>query len=356
MKREQLENLLNFSNQKNAPKAESKEELLKRLENSVKQSKPLNSSKYRYLEKRDEIPVDKDGAIYIEPEKAFCLATRNQQNGEKIFINVTIHEAIDSPEETEILQDNSPAAGFRVPMSVLPPYNDPSEITCIMIDCCINPSVYHKLKENQFNNDNTGFFTDLLFNYLIQKYNIHCDKRYGNIEEAPYKGSYIQFHRIRYKKKPKIKMMDEKRSKEYKTETRVPETKPNTQQILTPEFNIILVFSDNIEEEYNGINWDDDVIGIGFDVHFPLLSDVSFVNVTANSEEISFIHKFYVLHLRFPNIINENTLTMTKTEDGKTLQIRAEFYQDKKEEIEESQVKEKAPKLTMESDLLDDIM
>lgn len=44
------------------------------------------------------------------------MKTFNKKNNEKIFLNVLSHPAIQEPEETELVDQNTPA--FRVPMSV----------------------------------------------------------------------------------------------------------------------------------------------------------------------------------------------------------------------------------------------
>lgn len=54
--------------------------------------------------------------MMIEPTPHFVLKSFDE-NGEKIFFNVTSHSVIDKPEEKQLVDYNN-EAGIRVPMSV----------------------------------------------------------------------------------------------------------------------------------------------------------------------------------------------------------------------------------------------
>ena len=52
----------------------------------------------------------------IEPTPHFVLKAFDQ-NGEKVFFNVTAHSVVDAPEEKQLIDYNN-EVGIRVPMSV----------------------------------------------------------------------------------------------------------------------------------------------------------------------------------------------------------------------------------------------
>lgn len=55
--------------------------------------------------------------MIIKPEEGFVLKFLDKRTGEKIFVNVVKHEAVDHPEEKQLVDfDNQ--VGLRIPMSM----------------------------------------------------------------------------------------------------------------------------------------------------------------------------------------------------------------------------------------------
>ena len=65
----------------------------------------MNSKQYIELKALNNLPLDQENGLMIEPSKDFVLKTK-LINQEKLFINVLSHPVIESPSEQEILQDN----------------------------------------------------------------------------------------------------------------------------------------------------------------------------------------------------------------------------------------------------------
>lgn len=67
-------------------------------------------------QKKDPNQIDEEGGKIILPNPYCCIKTRDKK-GQKIFINITSHEAVDMPKEENILEmDNQ--YGVRVPLSL----------------------------------------------------------------------------------------------------------------------------------------------------------------------------------------------------------------------------------------------
>lgn len=98
----------------------------------------------------------------IEPTPHFVLKAFDQ-NGEKVFFNVTAHSVVDAPEEKQLIDYNN-EVGIRVPMSVgsIKEDHDVKGDTCKVIDLVINPTVATNLTQD----DNLKTF----FCQLVQTY------------------------------------------------------------------------------------------------------------------------------------------------------------------------------------------
>lgn len=55
--------------------------------------------------------------MVILPDKGFVIKLFDKKSGEKIFVNILKHSAVDHPEE-KVLVDLENQAGLRIPMSM----------------------------------------------------------------------------------------------------------------------------------------------------------------------------------------------------------------------------------------------
>lgn len=76
------------------------------------------------------------------------------------------------------------------------------------LDVVINPEVASKLSGSQ-DKDYLQFFFELLQNYIHQKFHLSLVNWFTRLTKCSYKGSYVQFHRVKYKESPKIKVVSE---------------------------------------------------------------------------------------------------------------------------------------------------
>jgi hypothetical protein len=77
--------------------------------------KAYSSKEYLKLENL-EGKLDSEGGIHIVPDKAFVLKLF-AKGGEKIFVNVVTHPAIDPPDERALLEYDG-ETGIRIPLSM----------------------------------------------------------------------------------------------------------------------------------------------------------------------------------------------------------------------------------------------
>ena len=83
------------------------------------QQQPMTSQQYNQHVKDDDIEryLDEEGGLVIAPDKGLVLKYIDRHSGEKIFVNVVKHPAVDHPEEKELV-DLENQAGLRIPMSM----------------------------------------------------------------------------------------------------------------------------------------------------------------------------------------------------------------------------------------------
>ena len=61
--------------------------------------------------------LDEEGGLVIKPDQGLVLKLFDKHSGEKIFVNVVKHPAVDHPEEQQLVDlDNQ--SGLMIPMSV----------------------------------------------------------------------------------------------------------------------------------------------------------------------------------------------------------------------------------------------
>jgi hypothetical protein len=61
--------------------------------------------------------LDEEGGLVIQPDRGIVLKLFDRHSGEKIFVNVVRHPAVDHPEE-KLLVDLESQPGLRIPMSM----------------------------------------------------------------------------------------------------------------------------------------------------------------------------------------------------------------------------------------------
>jgi hypothetical protein len=186
-------------------------ELLKDLkENNEKFSEEYYEMMQNYYEKLmktenakslDPNEPDAEGGITITPTQGFCLKTKDT-NGQKIFLNITSHEKVESPKEEHILEvDNK--YGVRLPLSLSDRYEDfdTNNQICQVYDVIFNPNIVKKAEDDPMVLE---FVMQVLSERVKQKYNQELSQEFVKLKKLKYKGKAIRSQRIRYRKGPKI--------------------------------------------------------------------------------------------------------------------------------------------------------
>ena len=78
------------------------------------------------------------------------------------------------------------------------------------IDVIISPKVGQRLLQEPGTPEpeHMQFFFELLQNYMQQKFSIQIGNWYTILKQCRYKGTYVQFQRVKVKETPKIKVLD----------------------------------------------------------------------------------------------------------------------------------------------------
>lgn len=74
--------------------------------------------------------------MVILPDKGFVIKLFDKKSGEKIFVNILKHSAVDHPEE-KVLVDLENQSGLRIPMSMgrVREDNDKSNFSLMQREC-----------------------------------------------------------------------------------------------------------------------------------------------------------------------------------------------------------------------------
>ncbi|XP_056642940.1 PIH1 domain-containing protein 1 [Diorhabda sublineata] len=135
----------------------------------------------------------------IKPSPGFCIKTREQNDNNKVFINICQTESIPSPKEItsaelqEILESDEPGE-YKVPMSIgeLRTEKDKKGEQAKVCDIAIHPHFFKKIMEIQtFKN----FFLAIVFHGLQDKYNLECVEEKIILKNRKVFGT-LQTHRI----------------------------------------------------------------------------------------------------------------------------------------------------------------
>jgi hypothetical protein len=154
--------------------------------------------------------VDAEGGAIVQPTAGFVVKTKDK-NGEKVFINMTMHELVDEFEEKPIPEGDKEKfggsdTGIRIPLSLGTKREDFDKkgSTAQVYDVIWNPKTIERCKTDpQFRQ----VVVELALNYVNQKFNHELDMRFI-LPKMKYKGKTVEFQRIKAKKGPKIQQMD----------------------------------------------------------------------------------------------------------------------------------------------------
>ena len=149
--------------------------------------------------------IDPEGGCTIQPEPGFVVKTKDQ-NGQKIFVNMTSHEMVDPPEEKHLPDSDQPAVRIPLSLGEIREDFDKKGDPCQVLDVIWNTETIKKgHKEILYRQG----LVELAFEYVKEKYKLHLDMKY-TVPKMKYKGKTVQFQRVRARKGPKIQQLDSK--------------------------------------------------------------------------------------------------------------------------------------------------
>jgi hypothetical protein len=105
--------------------------------------------------------MDSEGGVMVTPEKGYVIKTADEENGIKVFLNMTTHPIIEAPEQ----QEEAEQIGLRVPLSLGDPRPDTDNKgqSVIVYDLIWNPDVL----ENSLKDPNyRQLLVELSINYV----------------------------------------------------------------------------------------------------------------------------------------------------------------------------------------------
>ena len=241
--------------------------------------KPLGPEEYLERLAKNELRTDDEGGLLVEPRKEFVLKARLRHSGQKLFINVTSHPLIDEPEQTELAgegESGEASEGVRLPMSVgeLSDVPDKKGRPSRAVDVIVNHSVLARLRQgpvpDAFDPETLDLFANVVFGYLNQKYRLEFEGQGRVLRSVAYMGSYVRHQRVKAKKKPRIQAVPSEAGTQGLKASFFEEASADKQMV--PEWGLQLLFGDGTAEDFDGFNFDDEVVGLRVTASLALLS------------------------------------------------------------------------------------
>lgn len=150
--------------------------------------------------------IDDEGGAVIQPNQGFVIKTKDS-TGQKIFINMTYHDLVDKIEEKSVTAEDAAKygtseRGVRIPLSLGAVREDndkKGEPVQVMDFIFATDTIKLAQKDASFRQQ----IAELAFTYIKQKFDKDLDYRF-TVPKMKYKGSTVQYQRIKAKKAPKI--------------------------------------------------------------------------------------------------------------------------------------------------------
>jgi len=132
--------------------------------------------------------IDGEGGAVIQPSAGFVVKTKDQ-NGQKVFLNMTSHELVDPMEEKDLPDSDEP--GIRIPLSLgtMREDFDKKGEPCRVVDIIWNPNSVKKCTKDMLFRQG---MVELAFGYMREKFQMELSMRY-TVPKMKYKGETVQF-------------------------------------------------------------------------------------------------------------------------------------------------------------------
>jgi len=223
-----------------------------------------------------------------------------------------------------------------------------------VVDVILNPKVVATIKKD---NNALLFFYQLVNNYLQQKYKIELEETF-NLPKLPYKGSSVEFQRVKGKKAPKIETMSsEEADGAAQQEEAFKSTFQSGPAVQAIEWKLLLEFDDGVIEEFDGLNEHlERVQKIHLEYNLPLLVTGKNIGLKIAEDEVE-ISAGKIYHMILKPIILVDPSTARAIFDIKTRTLNIQVGKLKKAakkdetlngEVNERTVEIKAPELSNE--------
>ena len=211
-----------------------KEQLLKKIQSGeLSEQDVVDFLNSNLNTPKKEGEIDSEGGKVIIPEPLCCVKCFDDK-GEKVFINITIHEDILPPAEEHILEADS-QLGIRIPLSLSEKKEDfdVNNKICMVYDVIFSSKIKLRIEEE------LAFIVALICERIRQRFThqIFSDK-FVKLKNSKYKGASIQSQRVKIKNN-KIKEVLNPKNNEMKSIVEK-ELEKVTQSLIHPEYQVYL--------------------------------------------------------------------------------------------------------------------
>lgn len=199
--------------------------------------------------------IDEEGGAVIQPIEGFVVKTRDQ-NGEKVFVNMTHHSIVEGFQEQAIPAEDAAKLGtspkgVRIPLSLGPvredrdKKGDPVRVYDFIW-------ATETVKKAQIDAMFRQQMVELAFTYITQKFQMQLDLRF-TIPKMKYKGSTIQFQRVKAKRGPKIQevQMTEEERNQLEEKAMDEERRREALREKEPKFNLYSILHQRLNKDFS---------------------------------------------------------------------------------------------------------
>jgi hypothetical protein len=225
----------------------------------------------RYNDEHGNPIIDEEGGAVIQPLEGFVVKSKDTASGEKVFVNMTHHSIVEGITEQAVTPEDAAKygtgeRGVRIPLSLGPVREDrdkKGDPVRVFDFIWATDTVRKAQTEAVFRQQ----MVELAFTYIEQKFGVRLDMRF-TIPKMKYKGSTIQFQRVKAKKGgPKIQEVPMTEEERKRVEERAMEEERRREALREkePEFTLYCILDGRLNDDFSKEDYITSIIKASFD-------------------------------------------------------------------------------------------
>lgn len=224
----------------------------------------------RYTDEHGNPIIDEEGGAVIQPLEGFVVKSKDVRSGEKVFVNMTHHSIVEGIQEQAVTPEDaarygSSERGIRIPLSLGPVREDrdkKGDPVRVYDFIWATETVRRAQREAVFRQQ----MVELAFTYIQQKFGTTLDLQFS-IPKMKYKGSTIQFQRVKAKKGPKIQEVPMTEEQRRRVEERAMEEERKREALREkePAFKLYCILDGRLNQDFSKEEYIQSIVKASFE-------------------------------------------------------------------------------------------